>query len=255
MSASGRRGELVRRRRQDGQPIVAGTGCRWRRSCTRATRRRSTSGWPSWRCRASTARRWSRSSPTAPSGAARRTMPPVPAAGCALEKLGIKTLDDFVARHAEISFASSPVRLRGRGTETLTAESLSSSPRPGPARSTGSGRAACCASCGTASAARARAARRRREAGDDAGVHPGAPAARRQHRHGGARHRQLRPRRAAPGRPARRLAEREGAHCRLRRQLHRRRGAGLPHARRRRLAASTGCARPPRASAISPSPC
>ena len=70
-----------------------------------------------------------------------------------------------------------------------------------------------------------------------AGRHPGAPAARRQHRHGGARHGQLRPRGPAPGRPARRLAQREGAHCRLRCQLHHRWRAGLRHARRRR---STG---------------
>ena len=36
--------------------------------------------------------------------------------GCRLrmEKLGIKTFDDFVARHAEIKFASSPVSLRGQ---------------------------------------------------------------------------------------------------------------------------------------------
>ena len=33
--------------------------------------------------------------------------------GCRLrmEKLGVKTFDDFVARHAEIAFANSPVRL------------------------------------------------------------------------------------------------------------------------------------------------
>lgn len=46
--------------------------------------------------------------------------------GCRLrmERLGIKTLDDFVASHAEIAFKSSPLSLRGRGTETLKAESL-----------------------------------------------------------------------------------------------------------------------------------
>src|SRR5436190_19133838 len=46
--------------------------------------------------------------------------------GCRLrmERLGIKTFDEFVAHHAEIRFATSPVSLRGRGTETLTAESL-----------------------------------------------------------------------------------------------------------------------------------
>jgi tRNA/rRNA methyltransferase len=46
--------------------------------------------------------------------------------GCRLqmEKLGVKTFDDFVARHAEIIFEDSPVRLRGTGTDTLTAPSL-----------------------------------------------------------------------------------------------------------------------------------
>ena len=61
--------------------------------------------------------------------------------------------------------------------------------------------------------------------GRDAGRDPGAPATRRQHRHDRARHGQLRPLRAAPRCPARRLAQREGAHRRLRRQLHRRCGA------------------------------
>ena len=46
--------------------------------------------------------------------------------GCRLrmEKLGIRTLDDFVAGHAEVRFAASPVSLSGSGTQTLTAESL-----------------------------------------------------------------------------------------------------------------------------------
>ena len=46
--------------------------------------------------------------------------------GCRLrmEKLGIRTLDDFVAGHAEVRFAASPVSLSGGGTQTLTAESL-----------------------------------------------------------------------------------------------------------------------------------
>jgi tRNA/rRNA methyltransferase len=46
--------------------------------------------------------------------------------GCRLrmERLGIKTFDDFVAHHAEITFKASPLSLRGRGTETLTAETL-----------------------------------------------------------------------------------------------------------------------------------
>ncbi len=46
--------------------------------------------------------------------------------GCRLrmEKLGIKTFDDFVARHADIAFTDSSVRLRGAGTAMLTAASL-----------------------------------------------------------------------------------------------------------------------------------
>jgi tRNA/rRNA methyltransferase len=46
--------------------------------------------------------------------------------GCRLrmERLGIKTLDDFVAGHAEIAFTGSPVRLAGAGTATYTAASL-----------------------------------------------------------------------------------------------------------------------------------
>ena len=46
--------------------------------------------------------------------------------GCRLrmEKIGIKSLDELVARHAEITFEDSPVRLRGTGTDTLTAPSL-----------------------------------------------------------------------------------------------------------------------------------
>ena len=57
------------------------------------------------------------------------------------------------------------------------------------------------------------------------------PQLRRQRRHGGARHGQLRPRRFAPHRAARRLAEREGAHRRFGRQLHHRRRGGLPDPR------------------------
>ncbi len=46
--------------------------------------------------------------------------------GCRLqvEKLGVKTFDDFVARHAEIAFTDSPVRLSGSGAVKLTAASL-----------------------------------------------------------------------------------------------------------------------------------
>jgi tRNA/rRNA methyltransferase len=46
--------------------------------------------------------------------------------GCRLrmEKLGVRTFDEFVARHAEISFADSAVRLLGSGSDTLQAASL-----------------------------------------------------------------------------------------------------------------------------------
>ncbi len=46
--------------------------------------------------------------------------------GCRLqvEKLGVKTFDDFVARHAEIAFTGSALRLRGSGMGKLTATSL-----------------------------------------------------------------------------------------------------------------------------------
>ncbi len=46
--------------------------------------------------------------------------------GCRLraEKQGLKTLDDFAASHAEITFANSAIRLRGTGTSKGTAESL-----------------------------------------------------------------------------------------------------------------------------------
>jgi tRNA/rRNA methyltransferase len=40
------------------------------------------------------------------------------------ESQGIATFDEFVARHAEIAFTSSPMRLTGTGTATLTAPSL-----------------------------------------------------------------------------------------------------------------------------------
>jgi tRNA/rRNA methyltransferase len=46
--------------------------------------------------------------------------------GCRLRmgRLGLATLDDFVAHHAQIEFTTSPLSLRGSGTQTLTAESL-----------------------------------------------------------------------------------------------------------------------------------
>ncbi len=72
---------------------------------------------------------------------------------------------------------------------------------------------------------------RLRRRGRDAGGPADGAAAARQHRHGGARHGQLRARRLAPHRPARRLAQRKGAHRRVRRQLHHRRCHGLSDAR------------------------
>jgi tRNA/rRNA methyltransferase len=46
--------------------------------------------------------------------------------GCRMrtEKLGLKTFDDFVARHAEVTFEGSSLRLPGSGTERLRAPSL-----------------------------------------------------------------------------------------------------------------------------------
>ena len=51
-------------------------------------------------------------------------MQPVPAAGCARRALGLKSFDDFVARHAEVTFEQSPLRIPGAGRGTFTAESL-----------------------------------------------------------------------------------------------------------------------------------
>ncbi len=46
--------------------------------------------------------------------------------GCRLrtEALGLRTFDDFVASHAEITFRQSPLRIPGSGSGTLTADSL-----------------------------------------------------------------------------------------------------------------------------------
>jgi len=46
--------------------------------------------------------------------------------GCRLrvERLGIRTLDDFIAHHAKVDFTASSLSLHGRGTQTMTAESL-----------------------------------------------------------------------------------------------------------------------------------
>ena len=108
-------------------------------------------------------------------------------------KTGIKSFDDFVARHAgdHIHGLSRRV-IAGPAAGTLRRRASSTSPRPGPARSTGSGRGACCASCAMASAAPARAAHRRQDGGQTPRPDPGAAAARRQHRHGGPRHGEFR---------------------------------------------------------------
>ena len=181
-----------------------------------------------------------------------RKMRAVRAAGCTWNGSASRPSTISSRGIAEIGFTHSTVRLRGGGSESWRPRAWRNWPRPGPGRSTGSGRGACCASCATASAAPPE--RRAADgAGDSAGPGPGAPAARRQHRHGRARHGQLRPRGAAPRRPARRLAQREGAHRRLRRQLHHRWGRGLPTLEEA-LTASTGWRPPAPGSAISPSP-
>ncbi len=178
--------------------------------------------------------------------------------GCRMrtQKLGIQSLDEFVARHAEIRVAErghSPCS--GRGTQSLLGR------EPGASRQDVGGRGVLVLGAPRdPQAAPWHPPRRpKRRSGDGgrrcAGRHPGAAATRRQHRHGGARHGQLRAGGLAPRRSARRLAEREGAHCRLRCQLHHRWRAGLRHARCRAYRAATGSARRPRASATSPSRC
>ena len=236
------------------RPIVAGTGCRARSSCLPREDHRRRPG-RAGRARPRPHDASSRSSPTAPSGAARRTQATCPGCKRRIEALGIDDFDDFVARHAEIVFTGSPLRLSGRGHGDATAASLEQLAKTwaGEEYWFWARRVLRKLRHGIRRAGRTGAPPA--EHGRDAGRDPGAPATRRQHRHGRARHGQLRPRRAAPRRPARRLAQREGAHRRLRRQLHRRCGPGLPHAQGRRSAASSGCAPPPPASATSPSPC
>ena len=128
----------------------------------------------------------------------------------------------------------------------------STSPRPGRARSTGSGRAACCASCATASAAPVRPARRPRrpairrslilvrpQLADNIGMVARAMA------NFGLEHlRLVDPRDGWPNEKARIAAS--GANFIID-------GAEVFPSFERRWRGSTGCARPPRASAIWPS--
>ena len=182
-------------------------------------------------------------------------MQPVPAAGCGRTSSGSRRFDDFVAQYAEVVARDSGVRLAGRRHRHARGRQPRA-PRQDLGRRgvlvLGPPRAAQAAPRHPPRRPERRAARRRRQ---HARADPGAPAARRQHRHGGARHGQLRPGASAPGRAARRLAQREGAHRRLGRQLHHRRRRGLLRASRRRWPASTGCAPRPRASATWPSRC
>ena len=147
------------------------------------------------------------------------------------EALGIHSLDDFIARHREIVVGDGSVRLLGQGEGTLHTPALAALEKTWAGEKYwfwarrvlrklrhGIRRAGL---HGTAFAGE----------GETPAVIADGAAARRQHRHGGARHGQLRPRRLAPHRPARRLAEREGAHRRFGRQLHHRRRGGLPDAR------------------------
>ena len=203
----------------------------WPRSCVRVTTRRSTSPWPSWRRRAYAGDAGADPDLLRRAALQRRTTPPAAAAGCALERLGVKTLRRFrrpPCRDHLSRLTGRPARARHGHLDGRTA--WSSSPRPGRGGVLvlGAPRDAQAAAWHPPRTPERGAAGR---AGHDAGVDPGAAAACRQHRHGGARHGQLRPGGAAAGRAARRLAQREGAHCRLRRQLHHRWRAGLSDAR------------------------
>ena len=154
-------------------------------------------------------------------------MPPVRAAGCARKSWvsGPSTISSRATPRSPsrtrpcVSSAPAARRCRRRA--------WSSWPRPGPARSIGSGPGACSASCATASAAPAGPAPPagsgaapalilvRPQLADNIGMTARAMA-------------NFGLERAAARHPARRLAQREGAHCRLRRQLHRRWRRGLP---------------------------
>ena len=122
-------------------------------------------------------------------------MPPVPAAGCALEKLGHQDASTTSSR----ATPRSPSRTR-RFACAAPAPAALTRRQPGAPRQDlgrrgvlvlGPPRAAQAAPRHPPRRPDRRAARRRRR---HAGRDPGAPAARRQHRHGGARHGQLRPR-------------------------------------------------------------
>ena len=120
--------------------------------------------------------------------------------GCTkrVEAEGITSFDRFVAGYREIVIGNGAVRIAGEGEARIARrQPRKRRRRRGVARTTGSGRAASFASCATVSGART--CRARPCAGDgETPCHPAdGAAARRQHRHGGARHGQLRPRRSA----------------------------------------------------------
>ena len=165
-------------------------------------------------------------------------MPPVPAAGCARRSSASSRSTSSSPGMREIRVAEPGIRLLGPGTAVLlSAASLEHLAK------TWAGEEYWFWARRVLRKLRHGIRRAGQSGGPDdggrrcAGRHPGAPATRRQHRHGGARHGQFRAGGPAPRRSARRLAEREGAHCRLRRQLHHRRRARLG---RRSMPRSTG---------------
>ena len=237
-------------------PIVAGTGLPVAaivHACARAGR--STPALARWPRPASTARRWSRSSPTAPSSAARRTMQPVPAAGCGRRSSASRPSTTSSPTMPRSPSATPPSACRARAAARSRADSLEHLAKTwaGEEYWFWARRVLRKLRHGIRRAGQTGAP----PAGDGEApaADPGAPAACRQHRHGGARHGQLRPGAPAPGRAARRLAQREGAHRRLRRQFHHRRRTRPIPASRTRLAGLIGCAPPPRGSGTSPSRC
>ena len=207
-------------------------------------------------CRSRSRERWSRSSPIAPSGAARPTMPPVPAAGCGWRSSASRSFDDFVARHARdrpSRLGHSPSRAAGNGDAHGASLEQLAKTWAGEEYWFWARRVLRKLRHGIRRAGQSGAPPAGR--GETPVVHPGAPAARRQHRHGRARHGQLRPRASCAWSP------RATAGPTRRRALPPPAPTSSSTARRRsprsrtRSPGSTGSAPPPRASATSPSPC
>ena len=201
-----------------------------------------------------TATRSSRFSPTAPRSAAarRRELPRMPASprGRGHRNASMQ----FIARHREIVVGDGAVRVSGPGDRVVKRR------RPRGAGPELVGRevlvlgAARPAQAAPRDPPRAHPRQRLCRRGRDPGHPADGAATRRQRRHGRACHGQLRARRAASHRPARRLAEREGADRSLRRQPHHRRRHGVSVALARRSAISTGSRPRQRASATCASP-